>query len=212
MDEALALAAEKLLKTQHPFLVHPHKYQIEGLKKAAAALKRALEQAGVKPSKPARGPAWFQKLMGKARPKESGSVKVLQAKLTDMKARLATMEASGVELILTPLSLADEGVCHAYYFKHRLHLATSIPVTDDPLEKDAREQAIEFGANHYYSAKHVQLVAKKMVAGQLVPAFTERAAHSLDMRIAQEILSEYREAFVLGEEELGKFVAPSRAA
>lgn len=218
MNAELALAAEKLHKTESPILIHPDKYRILTLRKEAAELQRL---AGKK-IKPAETPKGLKRvlsflskpLIGERIPAPA----ILQAKLKSLQDTLASLEKKTIEAVLVPLTLADEGVGMAYYYKTRRHLAAALTVTVSStpeataLEDQAREEAINFGSNHYHRAKLVELVTRKRVDGKLVPAFTEREAHALDMRLTAEIMDEHAKAFVLTEDDLGKSLAPSKAA
>jgi hypothetical protein len=218
MNAELALAAEKLHKTECPILIQPDKYRILSLRKEATELSRLVSKSLEPVEAPSRVKRALSFLGKKVGIERIPAPAILEAKLKALQETLASLEKKSIEAILVPLTLADEGVGMAYYYKTRRHLAASltISVASTPeateLEDQAREEAINFGSNHYHRAKLVELVTRKRVDGKLVPCFTEREAHALDMRLTAEIMDEHQKAFQLTDDDLGKSQAPSKAA
>lgn len=219
MEEVLESAKEKLHKKEHAFIIWPSKYQVASIKEEAKALERALTHGTeflTAPKAPAWVPQWLKRavpFLGKRKIEKYNTPEtVLRERLAKVQANLEKLDKAFIEAVLVPLTLADEGVCNAYYFKTRRHLAKALPESENADEAQAREEAINFGSDHYLNAKRVQLVTLKREGDKLVPAFTEKEAHALDMRVAREILQEHEAAFTLTEDELGKSAAPKTAS
>jgi hypothetical protein len=233
MDETLASAAAKLATTEHPIAVHRHKHLIHGLKDEAARLERVLTQGDEIVAQsalklPAFFPAWLQRLIRwAARPllrarlqQRAVAPELIRAQLQDLKQRTATATNDVLRGILTPLTVSDDAECHAYYFKTRRHLEASLPeeITEDG--QRARAEAIEFTTNAYLLAKRVECALKKAeerngrlaLVEPVTRALTNKEAHALDPRLTAEIWTEYRQAFELSEDELGKSQAPRPAS
>lgn len=213
--ELLASGMAKLAKTQHAISIPCHKYTIPSLKEEAARLKRAMTQGEeVLVQGKLNLPAWMPSFLAKglrwvAGPflKASIGSRLLdqglgKAKLSELKEHIRKMDGEFIEGILTPLTLADEAECNAYYYKTLRHLESVLPIESTPEGQRARQEAVNFTTNHYALAKRVECALKGSDGKNR--ALTAEQAHALDPRLCAEIMAEYEVAFVLSEDERGK--------
>lgn len=237
MEDVLASGMAKLATTEHPITVPRHKFNMQGLQQEAARLKRGIDQgeevlaqAGM--TLPEAYPIWLKKLIRwmaspflkmklHSRPMAKAEVK---AKLADIQEAFKHINADVVEGILTPLTLAEEAECNAFYYMTRRHLAQALPQQPTAEGNQAREEAIDFTCNHAILAKRVECCLKKseregwepggrfVLVQPVTRALTPEQAHKLDPRLTADIWAEYQAIFVLSEDELGKYVAPKKAS
>ncbi len=225
-DEVLASAGAKLARTEHPISVLRHKYQLESLRQEAARLQRAIEEgeevlAGPVPLQPLWfwGPInWARRTFGRKQVvRQVGDPAAFKAKLDQVRQQKAELEKLIDERlvgILTPLNVGEDYEVNAHYYYVRRLVQASFPSTDTtPEQRKFQDEAVEFTCDHALDAKRLELSLKTAVpgpGGNLVlvdpptRVLTTAEAKKLDPRLTREIWDQYRAAFELSEDELGK--------
>jgi hypothetical protein len=230
MDDVLASGMAKLAKTEHPIAVPRHKHSLPSLRDEAARLQRVLregDQIVVKQGLRLQGvPAWAagairwlsKPFLKNTLQHRAPAEELLRSKLDALQENIRNLDTQMLEGVLTPLTLAEDAECNAYYYKTRRHLEVTLPQETSPEGQKARDEAIEFTSNAYWLAKRVECALKQgtrqgdhtALAEPVARLLSVEQAHKIDPRVLADVWAEYRKAFELSEDELGKSAAPNK--